>query len=96
MNNPFPPESRFSRAFLASSVLLVTLVWRMLERGDQLISAKVGLAFCFCALACLNVWGIQRAAGQRWSWLAVFLSVCGSAVALVWLAVAIARAVRHS
>jgi hypothetical protein len=67
------PESRFLRAFLISAVLLIALVWRILRQGDRLFSAKVLLASVFTALACLGVWGVQRATGQRWSfpWMAI-------------------------
>jgi hypothetical protein len=90
------PESRFVRAFLISAGLLIAFVWRILRQGEGLFSIKVGLACVFVALACLGVWGTQRATGQRWSWLAVFLAVCGSTIAVVWLTVAITRAVRFS
>jgi hypothetical protein len=90
------PESRFVRAFLISAGLLIAIVWRILRQGEGLFSTKVGLACVIIALACLGVWGTQRATGQRWCWLAVFLAVCGSTIAIVWLTVAITHAVRFS
>jgi hypothetical protein len=96
INITISPELRFVRAFLISAGLLIAFVWRILRQGEALFSTKVGLASVFIALACLSVWGMQRATGQRWSWLTVFLAVCGSTVAIVWLTVAITRAVRFS
>jgi hypothetical protein len=90
------PESQFIRPFLISVVLLVALVWRLLEKGDHLFSTPVGLSCGFVALACLSVCGAQYVNGRRWSWPAVFFAVCGTAIALVWLAVAITRAIRFA
>lgn len=93
VNITISSESRLLWTFLVSGALLIALVWRMLKRGEDLLSARVGLACCFVSLAILAVWGTQRAAGQRWSWLAVLLAVCESAVAPVWLAFSIMSAV---
>ena len=90
------PESPFFRAFVISAVMLIALIWRLNRTHDRFFSTKVGLACIFCAFACFGVWGIQRATGQRWSWPVVFLAVCGSTVAIVWLTVAITRAARFA
>jgi hypothetical protein len=94
INITITPDSRVVRSVLMSALVLMALIWRMLGRGDHLLSAKVGLACCIVILAGLGVWAVQRLTGQRWSWFAVFLAVCAASVAVVWSLVYVLNALR--
>jgi len=83
------------RPFVVSAALLGVLLWRIVERGGPLVVLKAGLGLAFVTAACLTVWGVERATDRRWSWLGVFLTITLTAVALVWVAVGLARVYRY-